>query len=208
MRKNHRTILIVITAILILACVPALGPATTPIPTLDPNAPLTAIVLTAGAAATQTAINAPPTATPTVPTNTPFPTPTATATFLFFIPTSVLPPTQIPLGHSDKDFDCQVLSGDPRNPLPVSTKFTAKWVVANIGKSTWTSDSSDYRYIDGTKMHLQSVYDFPATIPPGATVELTVEMQAPPTPGTYSTFWVIYVGKNAFCKMQLDLVVN
>ncbi|MBI2331088.1 MAG: hypothetical protein HYU84_02755, partial [Chloroflexi bacterium] len=92
MRKNHRTILTVIATILILACMPTLGPATTPIPTFDANAPLTAIVLTAGAAATQTALNAPPTATPTVPTHTPFPTPTATATFLFFVPTSALPP--------------------------------------------------------------------------------------------------------------------
>jgi len=194
--------------ILTLACLPTLGPASAPIPTFDPNAPLTAIVLTAGAAATQTAVNAPPTATPTVPTNTPFPTPTATATFLYFLPTSVVPPTQIPLGHSDKDFECQVLSADPRNPLSVSTKFVAKWVVANIGKSSWTSDNADYRYIDGEKIHLQSIYDFPVNVPSGATVELTVDMQAPPTPGEYSTFWVINVGKNAFCKMQLNLVVN
>jgi hypothetical protein len=208
MKQNHRTILILITAILILACMPTLGPASTPIPTFDANAPLTAIVLTAGAAATQTALHSPPTATPTVPTNTPFPTPTATATFLFFIPTSVLPPTQIPLGSSDKEFDCQVLSADPRNPLPVSTKFIAKWVVANIGKSTWDGGSADYRYIDGEKIHLQSIYDFPVSVPPSATVELTVDMQAPPTPGKYSTFWIIFIGKNAFCKMQLDLVVN
>ena len=92
--------------------------------------------------------------------------------------------------------------------MPVSTKFIAKWVVANIGRSTWDRNSADYRYIDGDKIHLQSVYDFSATVPPSATVELTVDMQAPPTPGKYSTFWIIYVGKNAFCKMQLDLVVN
>ncbi|MBI2331089.1 MAG: hypothetical protein HYU84_02760, partial [Chloroflexi bacterium] len=121
---------------------------------------------------------------------------------------SALPPTQIPLGSSDAEFECQVLSADPRNPLPVSTKFVAKWIVANIGKSTWSAGSADYRYIDGDKIHLQSIYDFPATVPPGATVELTVDMQAPSTPGTYSTFWIIFVGKKAFCKMQLDLVVN
>jgi len=207
-RRSNRTFLLFISLVLMLACMPTLGPAPAPLPTFDPNAPLTAIVLTAGAAATQTAVNAPPTATPTVPTNTPFPTATPTATFLFFVPTSALPPTQIPLGSSDKEFDCQVLSGDPRNPLPVSTKFTAKWIVANIGKSTWDGGSADYRYIDGDKLHLQSIYDFPATVPPGATVELTVDMQAPPTPGTYSTFWIVYIGKNAFCKMQLDLVVN
>lgn len=118
---RRRTLLLFIAMILTLACLPTLGPASAPIPTLDPNAPLTAIVLTAGAAATQTAVNAPPTVTPTVPTNTPFPTPTATATFLYLIPTSALPPTQIPLGSSQAQFDCQILSTEPKGPLPVST---------------------------------------------------------------------------------------
>ena len=193
---------------MILACMPTLGPASPPIPTFDANAPLTAIVLTAGAAATQTALHSPPTATPTVPTKTPFPTATPTATFLFLIPTKEIQPTQIPLGSSDKEFDCQVLSAEPQNPLPVSTKFIAKWIIANIGTSAWDSNNADYRYIDGDKIYLQSIYDFPVTVSPGTTVELKVDMQAPPIPGKYSTFWIIYIGKNAFCKMQLDLVVN
>ena len=207
-RRNYKILYFLIGLTLMLACVPTLGPAPAPIPTFDVNAPLTAIVLTANSAATQTALFLPPTATPTVPTNTPFPTATPLPTFLFLIPTKDEPPTQIPLGNSDKAYECQVLSADPHDPLPVSASFVAKWLVANIGKSTWDSDNADYRYIDGYRFHLQSAYDFPVSVAPGVTVELTVDMQAPPTPGQYSTFWIIYIGKNAFCKMQLDITVQ
>lgn len=208
LRRNSRTLSLIAAILLMLACLPTLGPASTPIPTLDSNAPLTAIVLTAGVAATQTAINAPPTATPTVPTNTPFPTPTATATFLYLIPTSALPPTQIPLGQSQAEFDCQILSTEPKGPLPVSTPFIGKWIIANIGKSTWDINNADYRYVDGEKYHLQSIYDFPATVPPGSTVELRVAMQAPASPGIYPTIWRINIGNRSFCSMDLTITVQ
>jgi hypothetical protein len=195
-------------AVIALACLPTLGPE--PLPTFDANAPLTAIALTAGAAATQTALNAPPppTATP-LPTNTPTDTPTPTPTFLFFVPTSALDPTQIPLGVSLSDFDCQVLSAQPKGFVGVSTRFIGNWVVANIGVSIWDINSLDYRYTGGEKIHLQSIYDFPATVTPGATVELKVDMQAPAVAGTYTTNWKIYRGNNrSFCDMELTITVK
>lgn len=206
MRRNQRLIFlaVAVAVALALACAPTIGPA--PLPTFDANAPLTAIVLTGAAAATQTALNAPPTDTATpLPTKTPTDTPTATPTFLFLVPTSGLPPTQIPLGVSQADYDCQVLSAEPKNPLPVSQRFIAKWIVANIGVSLWDINSLDYRYVEGEKIHLQSIYDFPATVSPGATVELTIDIQAPSTPGTYTTKWGIYLGKRNFCEMELTI---
>ena len=207
-RRSNNVIVFFISILLMLACMPTLGPTQAPIPTFDSNAPLTAIVLTVNAASTQTALFLPPTATPTVPTNTPYPTVTPQPTFLFLIPTKDIPPTQIPLGNSDKEYECQILSAEPSDPIPVSTQFVAKWLVANIGKSTWESDNADYRYIDGDRIYLQSIYDFPVDVAPGVTVELTADMQAPATAGQYSTFWIIYIGKKAFCKMQLDINVQ
>lgn len=207
--RSYRILSLIAALVLMLACVPTLGPTAAPVPTFDSNAPLTAIVETAAAAATQTAINAPPTTTPSpLPTKTPFPTPTATATFLFLVPTINIPPTQIPLGASSKELDCQVLSAEPKGLIAVSTKFFGKWVVANIGKSTWDGNSADYRYAEGDKFHLQSIYDLPATVPPGATVEISVDMQAPSTPGTYTTKWRINIGNKAFCPMELTITVN
>ncbi|MEN9562806.1 MAG: hypothetical protein RIR73_1050 [Chloroflexota bacterium] len=208
-RRSYKIVSLTAVLILMLACVPTLGSTSAPIPTFDPNGPLTAIALTAGSAATQTAINAPPTATATpLPTKTPLPTPTPTATFLFLIPTISLPPTQIPLGVSNKEFDCQVLAVEPSAPIAASTSFIGKWVVANIGTGSWRSDNVDYRYAEGDKFHLQSIYDFPVNVQPGSTVELTVDMQAPGTPGEYITRWRINQSNKVICTMEMKILVQ
>lgn len=208
-RRSYTIVSLTAVLILMLACVPTLGPTPVSIPTFDPNGPLTAIALTAGAAATQTAINAPPTATPTpLPTKTPLDTPTPTATFLFLIPTFSLPPTQIPLGVSTKEYDCQILAVEPSAPIAVSTSFIGKWVVANIGTASWRSDNVDYRYAEGDKFHLQSIYDFPVNVQPGSTVEITVDMQAPSTPGEYITRWRINQSRTVICTMEMKIIVQ
>lgn len=209
MRKNHRLLLTLTAAVTALACLPTLGPAPAPIPTLDPSEPLTAIVLTSSAAAAQTALNASPTATATpLPTHTPTDTPTPTATFLFLVPTFAAPATQIQIGHSDLDFDCQVISSEPQGYISATSRFFGRWVVANIGKVTWNSDNMDYQYVEGDKIHLQSIYDFPESVQPGSIVKLEVDMQAPSTPGEYYTKWRINNGNRNFCPMELRIKVN
>jgi len=208
LRRSYKTLSLTAALILMLACVPTLGSAPAPLPTFDPNSPLTAIVGTANAAATQTAVNAPPTATPTVPTKTPFPTPTATVTFIYLAPTSAIPPTLIPLGASNKQFDCQVLGTEPKRALAPNEGFKAKWIVANIGKATWEENNLDYGYLEGEKLHFQPAYDFPVNVLPGTTVELSVEMLAPSTPGNYTTTWQINRGKSSFCPMVLNIAVK
>ncbi len=208
MRRSQKVTVLATALILMLACVPTLGPTPAPIPTFDPNAPLTAIVETANAAATQTAVNSSPTPTPTVPTKTPFPTPTATVTFIFVAPTSAVPPTRVPLGNSTKEYDCQIVSTEPKRALAPNEGFTAKWIVANIGKSTWDENNLDYSYKEGEKVHFQPAYDFPATVQPGLTVELKVEMLAPSVPGNYVTVWQINRGKSKFCELILNFTVQ
>jgi hypothetical protein len=208
MRRTTRIFSLLTLTLLTLACLPTFGPAPAPVPTFDANAPLTAIVQTAGVAMTQTALHAPPTSTPTATASpTPSITPTQTPTFFIIIVTPTQPPTQIPVGSSNKDYDCQILSVEPSGPIAVSSAFTAKWTVVNIGKSTWDGNNADYRYNDGARLYRQSIYDFPATISPGVTVELTADMQAPSDPGTYTTSWIITIGKIRFCKMELTITV-
>ena len=207
MPHYHRLSLILIAAVVTFACLPTLGTGPTPLPTFDANAPLTAIAQTAGAAATQTALSI-PTETPTpTPTKTPTDTPTPTPTFLFLVPTLFIPPTQIPLGSSNLDFECQVLSYEPQEAVAASARFFGKWLIANIGRVTWDADNLDYQYVDGDKIHLQSVYDFPASVQSGSTVEITVDMQAPTAPGEYYTRWRINAGKEHFCPMALRIKV-
>jgi hypothetical protein len=210
MSRNQKLLSILISVILMLACVPSLTPVA-PVPTFDSNAPLTAIVQTSNAAATETQRFAPPTLTPTVTaTRTPFPTETVSPTFLFFLPTITRTSTQVPAGSSGAQLECQVISQDPANNSAIapSTTFTAKWVVANIGTYAWPSDNSDYRYNSGAKIHVQPIYDFENSVPSGRTTELTVNMKAPSASGVYSTSWRITIGKEQFCPMNLTIIVG
>jgi len=194
-----------------LACVPTLPTASAPIPTFDPNAPLTAIVKTAHAAATQTARFAPPTLTSTATaTQTPIPTETITPTFIFLLPTSTVPPTQIPAGSSGLLLECQILSQDPPDNkfFDRGTIFTAVWIVANVGLNTWASDNADYRYSSGDELHLQPIYDFENNVNSGDTVTFSVGMQAPNQVGTFSTVWQISIGNERFCSMRINIIVG
>lgn len=207
MQHSHRLTWILVSAVITLACLPTLGAASNPPPTFDANAPLTAIAQTAGAAATQTALSIPSATASPLPTRTPTDIPTPTPTFLFLVPTRFIPPTQIPIGSSNLDFDCQVLSYEPQEAVAASARFFGKWLVANIGKVTWDANNLDYQYVDGDKLHLQSIYDFPASVQSGTTVELSVDMQAPVAPGEYYTRWRINAGQEHFCPMELRIKV-
>lgn len=212
MIRIQKIFLASILLIFMLACaIPNLVPASAPIPTFDVNAPLTAIVLTSNAAATQTQRFAPPTLTPTVTaTRTPFPTETPTPTFIFVLPTATIPPTQIPVGSSGLELECQIISQDPPNGslMQKSVDFVTRWTIANVGTNTWPSDNTDYRYISGDKLHIQPIYDLENNVVAGNTIDLIVNMQTPASAGTYSTSWRIVIGKEQFCPLNINIIVG
>ncbi len=213
MQRNRRTAFFLSATALVLACAaPTFAPPAS-IPTLDPNAPLTAIVQTAAAAATQTAWMLPPTDTPTAtppPTRTPAPTETPTPTFIFLLPTPTVRPTLITPGWSGLAYDCQVVSQSPAttDKLAKGAPFDAVWEVVNIGRATWFSTDADYRYFSGRPLHVQPLYDFPNTVPSGGVIKLKVRMRAPSQPGAYTTEWRIVIGKNVFCPMTMTITVE
>ncbi len=211
--RKYRKYYFLIAAALVLACAaPALVPASAPaVPTFDPNSINLSIAQTANAAATQTALMAPPTLTPTVtvlPTNTITETPTPT--FVFILPSPTVPSSTPTQGSSDEKFACQVTSQTPQNNSGVTrgADFEARWQVSNIGKNVWDSDNADYRYTGGDKFHKAAIYDLPRSVPPGGSTEIIVAMKAPSIPGTYTTTWKISSGKTQFCTMNLTIVVN
>lgn len=210
-RRNIRIVSILVITAIMLACVPTLLPAPAPIPTFDPNSINTVIALTAGAAATQTALMLPPTFTPTatsLPTNTP--TETASPTFIFILPTITVLPTMVTPGSSGEQFDCQIISRNPANDSVIApgAAFEVIWQIANIGKKTWFSSDVDYRFSSGAKLHKQSIYDLESSVMPGTTVDIKVNMKAPNEPGTYTTNWKINIGKDSFCPMDLTILVK
>jgi len=210
MRRNKRILWILAAAGLIFACVPISQPASVPIPTFDPNSIGTLIVLTADAAATQTALLLPPsptvTAIPPTETQTESPTPT----FLFLLPTLTAAPTKATPGSSNEQFDCQVISQDPADNTAMegNKPFITTWEVNNIGSGTWSSTDTDYHFSSGARLHEAAVYDLPDSVPPASTIKLKVNMKAPNEAGTYKTIWRIRIGKIEFCPMNLTIVVN
>jgi hypothetical protein len=211
MSRNKKTFSLLTTIFLMLACLPTFPTNSAPLPTFDSNSILTAIGLTANAAATQTQLFAPPTLTPTATTTqTPLPTETATPTFIFILPTNTVPPTQIPAGSSGLDLECQILSQEPANNsvIPLQGTFTAKWLIANIGLKTWPSDNTDYRYVSGDQLHIQPIYDLEKNVASGKIIELNIAMRAPNQTGTYTTTWRISIGNERFCSMKLTIIVS
>jgi hypothetical protein len=210
-RKTRMIVFLIVTASMLACAVPAFAPTPVPFPTFDPNSPLTAIVQTAGAAATQTALVATSTSTPTSTSSpTPTVTDTATPTFIFLLPTLTFTPTPVTIVPSSADYACQIISRTPQNESVIArgASFEAKWRVANTGKEEWNRTSADYIYSSGDRLHKTAGYDFNVSVPSGGNVELVVSMQAPSQPGRYTTSWRIQIGRQVFCPLNLTIVVN
>ena len=70
------------------------------------------------------------------------------------------------------------------------TVFTKTWVLRNTGVCTWTTD---YKLVfkSGNSMSGDISTNLPYDVPPGGIVELSVDMKAPGTDGTYKGYWTI-----------------
>jgi len=68
------------------------------------------------------------------------------------------------------------------------TAFKKTWRLKNVGTCTWTTSYS-LVFDSGTQMGAPASIAFPASVAPGATVDLTVDMTAPTTAGRYIGYW-------------------
>lgn len=95
----------------------------------------------------------------------------------------------------------------PRNSITVLSDFDAVWTVRNISGNNWRTDSVDYKFISGTKMHKKDGYDFTETINDGESGKIVVDMVAPSTPGIYNTQWAIVSGNRTLCVLYVTVTV-
>ena len=127
------------------------------------------------------------TATPLPATNTPSASPTPSPTL---IPTSTFTPTATPIPCNQAVFIKDVTYPD-NTQITVNQNFTKTWRIKNTGSCSWTSgyqlvfDSGD-RMGGPTNQTLTS-----GSIAPGQTVDISVNLTAPPAPGTYRGNWKI-----------------
>src|SRR5687767_532583 len=66
--------------------------------------------------------------------------------------------------------------------------FTKTWRLKNIGTCTWTTSYS-LVFDSGTQMGAPASVNFPSSVAPGQTVDLTVTMTAPSNAGHYIGYW-------------------
>ena len=213
LRRNYRTFASLVIAAIVLACAPIFAPASAPVPTFDPNSINTSIVQTADAAFTQTAFFITPTDAATITSTAtilPTETLTATPTFFFVLSTPTVPTETPEPGSSGLKYDCRIVSKTPADGAIYAPNvgFVTRWQVINMGTGTWDSDNADYRYDSGDKLHISGVYDLEKSVPPGGQADIKVDMKAPGNGGTFSTTWVIKIGKAEFCQMTVTIQVN
>jgi hypothetical protein len=210
LKQNYRMPAIFLALMLLLACAPIAVATPLAPPTLDVSSLNTTIAQTAGAAVTQTFVRLPTlTSTPTV-TRTPTEVPSLTPTFLYILASPTVPSITPTLEIPSVPYECRLVSQTPGNGTTFVSKmpFEMHWLVLNTGINLWDANSADYRYIGGDQLHKAPIYDFNKSVGPGESVDITVAMQAPSDPGTYTTRWQITIGKEKFCTMSVKIVAK
>jgi hypothetical protein len=153
-------------------------------PTQEAEAVLTAAAQTVEANMTQSAILNPPTIPPT--------SPIGFATSTLAIATTSVPPTSPPPTQSCDlaQFIKDITVPDGTTFQPNET-FTKTWQLRNIGTCTW----SGYTLVFDAGDVMGGPASGPiGTVGPGQDVNLSVDLKAPATEGTYTGYWRI---KNA-----------
>ncbi len=131
--------------------------------------------------AQQTANAAAATNTP-APSNTPEPTNTAAATNTS-APSAT--PTQDDCDAADFVSDVTVPDGTDFSP---GETFTKTWRLRNVGTCTWTTDY-DLVFISGNAMGGPASQALTASVAPGSTVDISVDLNAPASNGDYRGDW-------------------
>ncbi len=177
MTLNHRNLLVVLIvslAILLGACGPAAS-----------NAPIIATSVAATVQAQNTALAAvPPTLPPTMP-----PVPTLTTPNI--APTNA-PPTA-PTG-SGSNF-CTASASFVGETIPDGTimspgqVFYKTWHIKNTGTCPWNS-AWKWVFTTGDLMGGAGLYPMPS-IAPGQTMDMSIQLTAPTSDGTYTGYWKI-----------------
>ncbi len=127
------------------------------------------------------------------PSPSPESTPTATATLS--VPTAQPVTPTVALTQPPESLCDQALAGVPIDvTIPDDTQlkpgeeFTKVWRLQNAGTCTWTNEYA-LVWFSGEQLGAPLSIALQETVPPGATIDLSVDMKAPETPGTYQSWW-------------------
>ena len=106
--------------------------------------------------------------------------------------------------------DCKLDWQSPGNGLWLDPgeDFPVGWKVTNTGTSTWDPESVEFTYLSGARLYRDSLVKLDSSVPPGASVILTVDMHAPRNSTTYTTYWSLRQGDTYFCRVGVSIYVE
>ncbi len=117
-------------------------------------------------------------------TNTPTPGPQATT------PTPTEAPTETPgtTGCNDNAKYVADVTIPDNTQIAANAPFTKTWRVENTGTCTWDT-SYTLRFIGGVQMSGPGAVNFPVSVSPGGQMDISVNLVAPASPGSYTGQW-------------------
>ncbi|MGI6250076.1 MAG: NBR1-Ig-like domain-containing protein [Anaerolineaceae bacterium] len=153
----------------------------------DPNAVITIAAQTLEAIFTATSQSLAPTPqatavppTATEPVASPTPLPSATATEVPPTPTN----TEIPIPCNKAKFVTDVTIPDG-TVINVNQSFVKTWRITNEGSCTWTT-GYQLVFASGEQMSAPSSVGFPKNVPPGSSVDISVQLVSPNSGGDFT----------------------
>jgi hypothetical protein len=167
-----------VLAIILAAC--QASPAT---PTIDLQGLVsTSVAQTLAANASNPTAN--PLPTSSFPTATLLPSATQMPTIPVLPTSQPIVPTSVPCLHMSGN-DVNIIDNTKMAP---GTAFTKTWRLYNNGSCTWPKSTVLY-FVSGDQMGAPASVALPNDVLSGSTVDISVNMVAPSTEGTYTGYW-------------------
>ncbi len=211
---NKKTLIpfTLIAMLLLAACTPVSPVSQTPQTSAENTQPaVTATVILPNTGATLA-----PTATATAaPTLTPTSTSTQAPTQTPIIPTltaTPVPVVSVPCDSASFVGDFSIPDGTAIDP---GASFTKTWQLENTGACTWTTGYAIV-FVSGSLMSGPTIVNLPYTVYPGGTVDVSVNLVAPISAGTYQGNWMLRdangnvfgIGPDANQPFWVNIAVN
>lgn len=150
------------------------------------------------------------------PTEAPLMTATAIPSFTAVPPTAIPTNTFVPwtatprFTATSSSYSCSITEFSPAYGYEVRAggDFDGRWVVKNNGSETWRADEVDVKYVSGTEFQDRvDAFDLPSDVAKKKEFTIVVDMLAPDSPGTYTTYWAVVRGGTTLCSLPLTIRV-
>ena len=152
-------------------------------PLVKPDADYTQAAQTLEVMLTQSAST---TATPSPTIEVALPSPTVTA-----YPTATLsPPTSTPVSYCDWVSFIKDVTIPDETIWIQGTTITKTWQLKNRGTCSWTPNYA-LVFVKGAQMDAPTVVSLPKNVNPGETIDISVPIKVPATPGHYVGYWML-----------------